>query len=93
MDDEQIENSISAFQLVANLGFQDLDHFSTFCRDVHFGFDRFGSTFQRALGEALMAADLKDKVKIVQVWQSACYEHQILFRCYMAKVRAENALE
>ena len=91
MDEEDIDDLLAEQKHVADsLGMVNFDHFLEFRVDAAYGLCKFGSEFEVCLGSTLLAADIKDSVKIIRVWQSICYEYSMLYKIHKAR---EDALK
>lgn len=92
MEMEDIENmTAEAWHVTSSLGFLSYDAYSTYKRNAAYGLERFGGSFAKALGIALIHADSNNSVKIISFWRSMCDQHAMLYQAYEAKRKAETA--
>lgn len=72
------------------LGLSSIDAYERYRNNVIKGLYQFGNIFLGSLGGALEDADFRDSIRILNVWQKECIEHELLWRIYEAKEKAKN---
>jgi hypothetical protein len=86
--EEQQDAMLMEVVMVQNLGFISMEHFVKFRGEAIMGMMRFGNEFLNGLGIALKFADIKDAIKLIQVWYNDVSQHQMLEQIYQAKEKA-----
>ena len=92
-NDEELEQRLEPTKHVMDsLGMIDLEHFKEFKFNTVSGLvsNNNPTTFLWYLGCALFNASDKDAVKIIRVWQNECSQHEMLYRIYLAKQKANS---
>ena len=73
---------------LTDLGYMDLNHFLEHKYCVSMGLIKFGGSFSRKIGEALMIADRNNALKIMRYWLQDCEHHALLFKMFLAKEKS-----
>ncbi len=88
VDMETIEISLEHASKLQRMGFMDIWHYETFKSNAAVGLLKFGDKFLKALGAALMEANMDDSIRILRYWGQECQQHSILYKMYLAKEQA-----
>ena len=72
------------------LGLSSVAAFTRYTGGAVAGLLKFGNEFEKSLGHLLFAADFKNSIRILNVWQKECVEYEMLWRIYQAKERAKK---
>jgi len=75
-------------EVVSALGFINYEHFAEFKKNTVMGMIAFGDPFLRCLGEALLIAEDRDAVKIINLFRNECSVHEMLYKMHLAKKSA-----
>lgn len=90
MDDELMENMLADAHHVRVVLGMDMEQYARYRANTINGLTNLGGSFARSLGFTLEFADLHNSVKILNVWQKECIEHELLWRIHEAKKRSEE---
>lgn len=72
-------------RIADKLGFTDYDAMQEFKYNAVEGLQRFGGSFARALGYALLQADTFNSAKIMAIFKEECTRHAGLYLKYLEK--------
>lgn len=90
MDLEKVDNDLYEAKRIQQAGWVTMESYIEFKSQAATGLQMFGDVFLQRLGLALDAALTDDALKIMRYWHQACEQHQIIYKMYLAKEKAEN---